>query len=168
MAFPPKNSHMFIIWVYHPLNMARIHWKSPNQLWIPRITINLSLKPPSSNSVTWNHHYQPSSISFVTWSHYHHQPSLKTHLCHLKAVFCVCVCVCVCEKVFALSIYVLIYNFTICLLAGSGSRGHNVFVCFCMLLLIMVHMFPMFSVFNMRPCWRELSMLNSIVWGFFV
>ena len=135
MAFPPKNSHMFIIWVYHPLNMARIHWKSPNQLWIPRITISLSLKPPSSNSVTWNHHDQPSSISFVTWSHHHHQPSLKTHLCHLKVVYIYFfLSLSVCEKVFALSVYVLIYNLTISLLVDSSSKATMFLFAFCMLL----------------------------------
>ena len=136
----PQNSHVFITWVNHSLNMARIHWKSPNRPWIPRITINLSLKPPSLNN-------------FVTWSHHHHQPSLKTPLCHLKAVFCFSsLSLCVCEKVFALSIYVLIYNFTICLLVGSGSRGHNVFVCF---LYAFVCYFWLWSMFPMCPCWSE-------------
>ena len=153
----PQNSHVFITWVNHSLNMAHIHWKSPNRPWIPRITINLSLKPPSSNN-------------FVTWNHHHHQPSLKSPLCHLKAVFffsslslSLSLSLSVCEKVFALSIYVLIYNFTICLLVGSGNKGHNVFVCFCKLLWIVVQVFPMFSVLPMCPCWRELSKPNSIV-----
>ena len=150
---------MFIIWVYYPLNMTRIHWKSLNQLWIPRITISLSLKPPSSSSVTWNHHHQPALSLEATIT-------IKTHLCHLKAVFFFSLSIC--EKVFALSVYVLIYNFTICLLVSSSSRGHNVFVCFYMLLLIVVQVFSMFFVLPMCPCWRELSMLNSIVWEFFV
>ena len=60
-VFPTQfTSHVFITWVNHPLKMARIHWKSPNQTWIPRITISLSLKPLSSSFVTWNHHHQPA------------------------------------------------------------------------------------------------------------
>ena len=97
--------------------------KSPNQTWIPRITLSVSLKPPSSTiSITWYPHFSNSGEN----------KSCETFVFVKRSSLSL-----------SLSLSPLIYSFTICLLVGSGSRGHKVFVYFNFWLFVgpYLHMF---------------------------
>ena len=166
------TSHVFIIWVNHPLNMALIHRKPPNQPWIPRITISLSLKPPSSSFVTWNHHHQPALSLEATITINHRSKPIST----TWRQYSLSLSLYVKRYLLSLSMFLFItlqYACWLVLVVGATMFLHDFCTLF-MLLLIVVHVFPMFSVFlmfsvfPMCPSWRELSKPNSIVWGFFV
>ena len=120
--------------------------KSPNQTWIPRITLSVSLKPPSSTiSITWYPHFSNNGEN----------KSCETFI-FVKTLFIALQYACWLDLVVGATKFLYILTFDYLL----------VLVCMCLFVVyIVVHVF---AVFPMCSCWRELSKPNIIVWGFFV
>ena len=132
--------------------------KSPNQTWIPRITLSVSLKPPSSTiSITWYPHFSNSgeNKSYETFV-FVKMSSLSLSLSLSPPLFIALQYACWLDLVVGATKFLYILTFDYLL----------VLVCMCLFVVYIV--VYVFAVFPMCSCWRELSKPNIIVWGFFV